>query len=82
MKTEKKYLIAAFGVFVLAIFLMWVTTDKKRDNATFTIVSGNDRIYYAHTFRLYGKGITFDDVYGKKIILMGDIDIQYKSKDL
>jgi hypothetical protein len=81
MKTEKKYLISAFGVIVLSIFLMWVTTDNKRNNATYTIVSGNERTYYAYTFRMYGKGITFDDVYGKKIILMGDIDIQYKSND-
>jgi hypothetical protein len=32
--------------------------------------------------RMMGKGIVFDDVYGKKIILMGDIDIQYKNNDL
>jgi hypothetical protein len=31
---------------------------------------------------MYGKGIVFDDIYGKKIILMGNIDIQYKNNDL
>jgi hypothetical protein len=48
----------------------------------YTIVSGNDRTYYTQTFRMYGKGIVFDDIYGKKIILMGNIDIQYKNNDL
>lgn len=79
-KFEKKYLIAAFGVLLFAIFLMWVSTDKKRDNANYEIVSGNDRVYYAQTFRMIGRGIIFDDVYGKKIILTGDIDIQYVKK--
>ncbi len=65
---------------IIVTFLLWVSKDTKRDNATYTIVSGNDRTYYAQTFRMMGKGILFDDVYGKKIILMGDIDIQYKNK--
>jgi hypothetical protein len=65
---------------IIVTFLLWVSKDTKRDNATYTIVSGNDRTYYAQTFRMMGKGIVFDDVYGKKIILMGDIDIQYKNK--
>lgn len=82
MKTEKKYFIAAFGVVLFAIFLAWIGTDKKRENANYTIVSGNEKTYYANTFRMCGRGIIFDDVYGKKIILMGDIDIQYKKNEL
>ena len=65
---------------IIVTFLLWISKDSKRDNATYTIVSGNDRTYYAQTFRMMGKGIVFDDVYGKKIILMGNIDIQYKNK--
>jgi hypothetical protein len=68
------------GSAIVVTFLLWISKDTKRDNATYTIVSGNDRTYYAQTFRMMGKGIVFDDVYGKKIILMGDIDIQYKNK--
>ncbi len=68
------------GSAIVVTFLLWISKDTKRDNATYTIVSGNDRTYYAQTFRMMGKGIAFDDVYGKKIILMGDIDIQYKNK--
>ncbi len=70
------------GSTIVVTFLLWISKDTKRDNATYTIVSGNDRTYYAQTFRMMGKGIVFDDVYGKKIILMGDIDIQYKGNDL
>lgn len=65
---------------IIVMFLLWVSKDSKRDNATYTIVSGNDRTYYAQTFRMCGKGIIFDDVYGKKIILMGNLDIQYTKK--
>ncbi len=65
---------------IIVMFLLWISKDSKRDNATYTIVSGNDRTYYAQTFRMCGKGIIFDDVYGKKIILMGNLDIQYTKK--
>ncbi len=76
-----KYLIKLIiGSVIVVTFLLWVSKDTKRDNATYTIVSGNDRTYYAQTFRMCGKGIIFDDVYGNKIILMGNIDIQYKNK--
>jgi hypothetical protein len=68
------------GFAIVVAFLLWISKDSKRDNATYTIVSGNDRTYYAQTFRMCGKGIIFDDVYGKKIILMGNLDIQYKNK--
>ena len=67
---------------IIVTFLLWVSKDSKRENAMYTIVSGNDRTYYAQTFRMYGKGIVFDDIYGKKIILMGNIDIQYKNNGL
>ena len=66
---------------IIVTFLLWVSKDTKRDNANYTIVSGNDRTYYADTFRMCGRGIIFDDVYGKKIILTGNIDIQYKSNN-
>jgi hypothetical protein len=56
-------------------------SESKNDTATYRIESGNDKIYYANTFRMYGKGITFDSVDGKKIILMGDIDIEYIKKE-
>ena len=69
------------GSVIVVTFLLWISNDSKRDNATYVIVSGNDRTYYADTFRMFGRGIMFDDVYGKKIILTGDIDIQYQKKE-
>lgn len=82
MKIEYRFIILAFSLIIIGVFIAWVTKDVKRETATYTIVSGNDRTYYTQTFRMMGKGIVFDDVYGKKIILMGDIDIQYKEKGL
>lgn len=76
MKPKKKSLIAAFGVLVFAIFLVWFSTDKKRDNATYTIIGGNEKIYYANTFRCTGHWIIFDDVYGKKVLLTGNVTIE------
>jgi hypothetical protein len=56
-------------------------SESKNDTAAYRIESGNDKIYYANTFRMYGRGITFDSVDGKKIILTGDIDIEYIKKE-
>jgi hypothetical protein len=73
--------------FIASFLLVWCivflsTRDSKRDDAKYTIVSGNEKTYYAQTFRMVGRGIMFDDVYGKKVILMGNIDIQYKNNEL
>jgi hypothetical protein len=67
---------------IIVTFLLWISKDTKRDEAKYTIVSGNEKTYYAQTFRMVGRGIIFDDVYGKKVILMGNIDIQYKNTEL
>lgn len=81
MKTEKKHIISIFGLILLSIFLVWFTTDEKIDNANYQITSGNGKKYYADTFRLVGRGLMFDDIHGKKIILTGNIDIEYRKKD-
>ena len=67
---------------IIVTFLLWVSKDTKKDEAKYTIVSGNEKTYYTQTFRMLGRGIMFDDVYGKKVILMGNIDIQYKNNEL
>ena len=79
-----KFVIYGIGVGILtALFRLGydVITDDEYDTATYRIESGNDKIYYANTFRMYGRGITFDSVDGKKIILTGDIDIEYIKKE-
>ena len=48
---------------------------SKKDNATYTIISEKGTEYYSNEFRIYGKGITFTDVYGKTVIIQGDIEI-------
>ena len=68
-------------VLVLAITAVLTSHNIKRDNATYQIMSGNGRTYYANTFRMVGRGLMFDDVDGKKIILTGNIDIEYIKKD-
>ena len=53
---------------------------SKKDDATYTIVSENGTEYYSNEFRIYGKGITFTDVYGKTVIIQGDIEIVKNNK--
>jgi hypothetical protein len=35
-------------------------------------------IYHTDSFRIYGKGIVFDDDHNRQIIVMGDFDITSK----
>jgi TctA family transporter len=51
---------------------------SKSDNATYTIISENGEKYYSNEFRMYGKGIVFTDVYGKTVIIQGDLEIVKK----
>lgn len=78
----RAFTLAFLGTFFLCvagavIFSFTFIGNDKEDNATYRIESGNERVYYANTFRMIGRGIMFDDVYGKKIILTGNIDIEY-----
>ena len=68
-------------VMVLSIIAVLTSHNNKSDDANYQIVSGNGRTYYADTFRMVGRGLMFDDVYGRKIILTGNVDIEYKKKD-
>jgi len=52
---------------------------KKSDNALYTIISENGQKYYSNEFRMYGKGIVFTDVYGKTVIIQGDLEIVKKA---
>ncbi len=73
----------AIGFVVVMTLILSMNYDKKSDNATYRITSGNDRTYYTQTFRSAGRFVVFDDVYGKKVILTGDIDIEkLKNNDL
>lgn len=74
-------LVLLFLTWSLVIVFLFISNSKE-DDAMYRIESGNQKVYYANTFRMIGKGIMFDDVHGKKIILTGDIDIEYiKNQD-
>lgn len=76
MKNDFKVIgIAACLLFILMMCGVFFSNDKS-DNAVYRIIGGNERVYYANTFRCSGRWIVFDDVYGKKIILTGNIDIE------
>jgi hypothetical protein len=52
---------------------------SKSDNALYTIISENGKTYYSNEFRVYGKGVVFTDVYGKTVIIQGDLEIVKKA---
>ena len=54
---------------------------KKSDKAKYTITSENGKTYYANTFRMYGKGVMFDDIYGNTVIVQGDLEIKFKKEE-
>ena len=75
-----KQIIAMFiglvvGIFAISIFAF---VPNKSDKAKYTIISENGKTYYADTFRIYGKGVMFDDIYGNTVIVQGDLEINCK----
>jgi hypothetical protein len=52
---------------------------SKSDNALYTIISENGKTYYSNEFRVYGRGVVFTDVYGKTVIIQGDLEIVKKA---
>ena len=75
-----KQVIAMFiGLVVgLAAISIFAFVPNKKDKAKYTITSENGKTYYANTFRIYGKGVMFDDIYGNIVIVQGDLEIKCK----
>jgi hypothetical protein len=63
------------GVIAIGIFAF---VPRKSDKAKYTITSENGKTYYANTFRVYGRGVMFDDIYGNTVIVQGDLEIKCK----
>jgi hypothetical protein len=65
---------------VLAVLIVGIAAfvPSKSDKAKYTITSENGKTYYANTFRMYGKGVMFDDIYGNTVIVQGDLEIKCK----
>jgi hypothetical protein len=75
-----KQVIAMFIGLVVGIVAISVLAfvPSKSDKARYTITSENGKTYYADTFRIYGKGVMFDDIYGNTVIVQGDLEIKCK----
>jgi hypothetical protein len=78
-----KGILAMFGGLVLASIIIAVgfAVPTKRDKAKYEITSENGKRYYTNQFRIYGKGIVFDDVYGRTVIVQGDLEIVAKKDE-
>lgn len=50
----------------------------SKEKAKYTIVSENGKTYYTNSFRIYNKGVVFDDIYGNTVIVQGDLEIKCK----
>ena len=75
-----KGILAMFGGLVVMSFIaaLAFAMPGKSDKAKYEITSENGKRYYTNQFRIYGRGIVFDDVYGRTIIVQGDLEIMAK----
>ncbi len=71
-------LLVALVISVLLATIIGAVIPSKSDDATYTIISENGKTYYSNEFRIWGKGIVFTDVYGKVVIIQGDLEIVKK----
>lgn len=69
--------LASLGL-MLIVALSSMFMKSKGDGAKYMISTSNQKVYYTNSFRMIGRGVMFDDVYGKSIILVGNIDIEYR----
>jgi hypothetical protein len=79
--TTFKNILAGLGALLIASIVVALTfaIPGKSDKAKYEITSENGKRYYANSFRIYGKGIMFDDVYGRTVIVQGDLEIVAKT---
>ena len=78
-----KNILAGFGALVIASIIVALTfaIPGKTDKAKYEITTENGKRYYANEFRIYGRGIVFEDVYGRKVIVQGDLEITAKKDE-
>jgi hypothetical protein len=77
--TNLKILATSFVIAVTFLTIIGAVIQANADKALYTIVSENGTTYYSNEFRMYGKGIVFTDVYGKTVIIQGDLEIVKKA---
>ena len=78
-----KSTLAIFGALVIMSMVVALSfaIPGKTDKAKYEITSENGKRYYANSFRIYGRGIIFDDVYGRKVMVQGDLEIIAKKDE-
>jgi hypothetical protein len=78
-----KQIIGIFIAIILSVIVMGIAAfvPSKSDKAKYTITSENGKTYYANTFRVYGRGVMFDDIYGNTVIVQGDLEIKCKKTE-
>ncbi len=76
-----KNILAGLGALLIVSIVVALTfaIPGKKDKAKYEITSENGKRYYTNSFRIYGKGIMFDDVYGRTVIVQGDLEIVAKT---
>ncbi len=79
--TTFKNILAGLGALLIVSIVVALTfaIPGKKDKAKYEITSENGKRYYTNSFRIYGKGIMFDDVYGRTVIVQGDLEIVAKT---
>jgi hypothetical protein len=63
-----------FILLIPACFIIYFAIDN-RDSARYKVIAESGREYYCDTFRVYGKGVVFDDIYKRTVIVQGDLEI-------
>jgi len=82
MAVYKQLMVILIGLFIGVVSISIVAfVPSKSDKAKYTITSENGKTYYANTFRVYGRGVMFDDIYGNTIIVQGDLEIKCKKTE-
>jgi hypothetical protein len=78
-----KQIIGIFIAIIISVIAMGIAAfvPNKSDKAKYIITSENGKTYYANTFRVYGRGVMFDDIYGSTVIVQGDLEIKCKKTE-
>lgn len=82
MVTFKSILAMVGGLVIISIVVaLGFAVPGKKDKAKYEITSENGKRYYTNEFRIYGKGVIFDDVFGRQVIVQGDLEIVAKKDE-
>ena len=82
MVTFKSILAMVGGLVIISIVVaLGFAVPGKKDKAKYEITSENGKRYYTNEFRIYGRGVIFDDVFGRQVIVQGDLEIVAKKDE-